>query len=147
MNTMGASRATTVANHAAVVGDERGVLTVWMVGLGSIAMILFAGLVYDAGNAANLQSEVSDTTWAIARAATAQIKVVADDEWVIDQALAEQAAADIAAAHPGVGYTLTIDGVEAHVVVTTTYHTRILKSIGITGWEVRAERTASASPD
>jgi|GEM_PF-3113097 len=127
-----------------MMNSERGSVTVWVIAVLGGLIAIFAGLAYDAGNAANRHVEVADAAWALARTAAAQT-ARADDGLSIDETEARNAVTQLAAEQwPDFTWILSVTGDTATVRVTGDYQTRILKAIGLSEWEFVADRTATA---
>lgn len=125
--------------------SERGAVTVWVIVVLGGVISIFAGLAYDAGNAANRHVEVADAAWALARtAATETIRT--DAGLVINEPAARAAVTNLAANQwPDFTWTLVIVDDTATVRVTGDYPTRLLKTVGVSEWTFTADRTAIAT--
>jgi len=125
--------------------DERGAVTVWVLIVIGGLIGVFAGLAYDAGNAANRHVEVADAAWALARTAAAET-ARSDSGLVIDEDAARAAVSDLATNQwPDFTWSLVVFGDSATVRVTGDYRTRILKAVGVSEWSFTADRTAIAT--
>lgn len=126
-------------------GDsERGAVTVWIVMIVGSGLVLFSGLMLDAGGLVNARSEATDAAYSLARAAASQV-VQVDGAVEIDDGRAFDEVERLALEQwPDLTWDLAIGDGEVTVTVTGRYEAQILSAVGWTGTEVEATRTAES---
>ncbi|MEU1605533.1 pilus assembly protein TadG-related protein [Micromonospora matsumotoense] len=122
-----------------------GQITPWTV-VGTLIVLILAGLVFDLGTAMAAKVSAYDTAQAAARAGAGRIDLAAHR--VTGAARLDPTAASAAAraflAHAGQVGTVSATTDQVTVTVTTTHRTQLLHLIGVTAIPVTA--TATATP-
>ncbi|GIJ08404.1 pilus assembly protein TadG-related protein [Micromonospora andamanensis] len=125
--------------------DDRGQITPWTV-MGTLIVLILAGLVFDQGMAMATKVSAYDTAQAAARAGARKIDVALHR--TTGAAQLDPAAAATAAraflAQAGQPGTVSATTEQVTVTITTRHQTRLLHLVGIT--EIPVSATAIATP-
>jgi hypothetical protein len=129
------------------LGDaEEGVITAFVVVIG-VALMLFAGLVYDGGMALRAKVDAVDEASAAARAGAQQLDLTAlrSTGAVTLDAPAAEVAAEQYLATIGRSGTVTVNGDEVSVIVSFRQPTDLLGIAGIGSFAVSGSGSATAT--
>lgn len=139
-----------VRQRSAAEGDERGSVSVFVLGL-VVSLMVVAGLVVDGGRAVNARSAIMDDAEQAARAGANQVDLAslrAGEAVSLDAAAARTAAVEhlVALGYDAADITVGADQAEVHVEVDDSVPTALLSLIFIRSFDVHGAATARAAP-